>query len=119
MPNAALSIRNAFTGEGAFNGILRSYQVRADRIMVVMNVFLTMVCFAIAPVRETWLAVLLVALPTLAMAYYMMRNHSGELITRITMACAFMAFTSLIIHQSGGAIEGHFAAFGHIGVLLY
>jgi len=119
VPNAALSIRNAFTGEGAFNGILRPYQVRADRIMVVMNVFLTVVCFAIAPARETWLAVLLVALPTLAIAYYMMRNHSGELITRITMACAFMAFTSLIIHQSGGAIEGHFAAFGLIGVLLY
>lgn len=119
VPNAALKIRNAFSGEGAFNGILRPYQVRADRFMLVMNVFLTVVCFAIAPVRETWLAALLVALPTLAMTYYMMRNHGGELITRITMACAFMAYTSLIIHQSGGAIEGHFAAFGLIGVLLY
>jgi len=49
----------------------------------------------------------------------MMRLHAGELLTRITMACAFMAYTSLIIHQSGGAIEGHFSAFGLIGVLLY
>ena len=117
--NATLKIRDAFSGEGAFNSILRPYQVRADRLMVLMNVFLTVVCFAIAPARGTWLAASAVALPTLAMTYYMMRNHGGELITRIVMACAFMAYTSLIIHQSGGAIEGHFAAFGLIGVLLY
>ena len=119
MSNAALRPWNAFIGEGAFNSILRPYRMRADRIMVVMNVFLTVVCFAIAPARETWLAALLIALPTLAMSFYMVRHHGGELITRITMACAFMAYTSLIIHQSGGAIEGHFAAFGLIGVLLY
>lgn len=119
MPNPALAVWQAFAREGDFNGILHAYRVRADGIMVTMNVFLTLVCFAIAPARETWLAALLIGLPTLGLSYYVARQFPGQLLSRITMACAFMAYTSLVIHQSGGAIEGHFAAFGLIGVLLY
>ena len=53
VPDAALAIWRAFAREGAFNRILHPYRMRADRIMVVMNSFLTLVCFAIAPARET------------------------------------------------------------------
>ncbi|MEY3997709.1 MAG: hypothetical protein RLY60_521 [Pseudomonadota bacterium] len=108
-----------FAAESAYNQALFDYRVRADRIMVGMNFFLCVVCLAIAPYRQSWDAALLIGLPTLGLTYWLQKNQAGELITRITMACAFMVYTSLIIHQSGGDIEAHFAAFGLIGVLLY
>lgn len=108
-----------FAAESAYNQALFDYRVRADRIMVGMNLFLTLVCLAIAPYRGTWLEAVLIGLPTLGLSYWLQKNQAGELITRITMACAFMVYTSLMIHQSGGDIEAHFAAFGLIGVLLY
>ena len=43
MPNPALAVWQAFAREGDFNGILHAYRVRADGIMVTMNVFLTLV----------------------------------------------------------------------------
>jgi hypothetical protein len=108
-----------FAAESAYNQALFDYRVRADRIMVGMNLFLTLVCLAIAPYRGTWLEAVLIGLPTLGLSYWLQKNQAGELITRITMACAFMVYTSLMIHQSGGDIEAHFSAFGLIGVLLY
>ena len=110
---------NWFQQESAYEDRLRPYRVRADRIMVTMNVFLTLVCLAIAPLQNTWTVALLIAVPTLLLSYWLMRHHSGELITRIVVACAFMTYTSLIIHQSNGDIEANFSAFGLIGVLLY
>ena len=108
-----------FAAESAYNQALFDYRVRADRIMVGMNLFLTLVCLVIAPYRGTWVEAVLIGLPTLGLSYGLQKKQAGELITRITMACAFMVYTSLMIHQSGGDIEAHFAAFGLIGVLLY
>lgn len=110
---------NWFQQESAYEARLHPYRVRADHIMVAMNVFLTLVCLAIAPLHDTWAEALLIAMPTLLLSYGLMRRHSGELINRIFVACAFMTYTSLIIHQSNGDIEAHFSAFGLIGVLLY
>jgi len=112
-------IRRLLAAEAVHDGLLHPYRVRADRIMVGMNLFLLLVCMALAPVRSTYGAVAAVGLPTLALAWVLARTRPGQLLTRVFMGCAFMAFTGLIIHQSGGEIEGHFAAFGLIGVLLY
>ncbi|WP_318729159.1 response regulator [Roseofilum sp. Guam] len=49
----------------------------------------------------------------------MKNNYSGTLSTRLFMACGFMIYTGLIIHQNGGVTEAHFSAFGLIGILLY
>lgn len=108
-----------FANEAGFDSLLLPYRERADRIMVGMNVFLLIVCLLITPYRDTYAAALLVGLPTLALAFGLMRSQPGALITRLYMGCAFMAFTGLIIHQTGGDIEAHFSAFGLIGVLLY
>ncbi len=112
-------IRRLLAAEAVHDGLLHPYRVRADRIMVGMNLFLLLVCMALAPVRSTYGAVAAVGLPTVALAWVLARTRPGQLLTRVFMGCAFMAFTGLIIHQSGGEIEGHFAAFGLIGVLLY
>jgi len=108
-----------FRAESAYDESLMDYRQNADRIMFAMNIFLTMVCLAIAPYRNTWAASILIGVPTLALSYVLMREFSGALMTRLFMASAFMAYTSLIIHQTGGDIEAHFTAFGLIGVLLY
>lgn len=105
--------------EAAFDPLLRPYRVRADRIMVGMNWFLMAVCLGLAPLHGTLTAALAVGLPTVLMAIWLQRRYPGTLATRLFMASGFMVFTGLIIHQSAGDIEGHFSAFGLIGVLLY
>lgn len=112
-------IGRCFRNEAACDPLLHTYRVHADQVMVGMNVFLTLVCLALAPLRSTWLDVLLIAVPTLALSFWLWRHHAGALSTRLFMASGFMVFTGLIIHQNGGDIEAHFAAFGLIGVLLY
>lgn len=110
---------NPFVAESRFDASLLPYRKRADRIMVGMNMFLTLVCLALAPWHDSWIAFLLIALPTLALSFLLHAQHPGALSTRVFMGCAFMAYTGLIIHQSAGDIEAHFAAFGLIGILLY
>ncbi|MCF8209226.1 MAG: diguanylate cyclase [Rhodoferax sp.] len=112
-------IRTWLANEAAFDPLLRPYRVHADRVMVGMNIFLLLVCLGLAPLQGTWLEVFFIGLPTLLLAIWLQRNHAGALSTRLFMASAFMVFTGLIIHQNGGDIEGHFAAFGLIGTLLY
>jgi len=108
-----------FTTEAVFDRLLRPYRERADRIMVGMNIFLQAICFALAPLNDTYAAALLIGIPTLLLSVWLARHHAGALVTRLFMGCGFMAYTGLIIHQTGGDIESHFSAFGLIGVLLY
>jgi hypothetical protein len=87
--------------------------------MVGMNLFLMVVCLGLIPLNGTLVEALAIGLPTVLMSIWLMREHAGALATRLFMATGFMIFTGLIIHQSAGDIEGHFSAFGLIGVLLY
>lgn len=108
-----------FASEADCDLLLQSYRVRADGIMVAMNGFLCLVCFALSPLRNTGAAALAIGVPTLLISLWLKHRHSGELRTRLYMACGFMIYTALIIHQNGGVTEAHFSAFGLIGVLLY
>lgn len=108
-----------FKAEAAFDEVLEPYRIRADKIMVGMNLFLMVVCLGLAPIRDTYIDALVIGIPTLYLSYLLMTLRPGALLTRLYMACAFMAYTGLIIHQTGGDIEGHFSAFGLVGVLLY
>lgn len=114
-----MNLIHIFKSESLFDDSLRQYRVNADQIMVKMNIFLTIICLLISPYRDTWKAPLLLGIPTLLLSYHLSKKRPGELLTRLFMACAFMMYTSLIIHQSGGDIEAHFSAFGLIGILLY
>lgn len=107
------------TAETVFDPLLQSYRERADRIMVGMNIFLCLVCLALAPLHNTFQAIWLVGIPTLLISIILMLKQPGELVTRLFMACGFMIYTALIIHQNAGITEAHFSAFGLIGVLLY
>jgi signal transduction histidine kinase/ActR/RegA family two-component response regulator len=105
--------------EGAEQAPLLSYRQSADRIMVLTNVFLTLVCAGVAVFNGSWPPVVFIGVPTLLLSYGLYRYQSGQLTTRLFMACAFMVYTSVLIQQSKGDIEAHFSAFGLIGVLLY
>src|SRR5574343_1705454 len=108
-----------FMNESAYCPLLVPYRIRADRIMALVNVFLLMVCLGLAPMHDTWLAASAIGIPTTILGFWLSKNQAGSLLTRFFMSSAFMIFTGLIIHQSAGDIEAHFAAFGLIGVLLY
>jgi diguanylate cyclase (GGDEF)-like protein len=119
MHDYARMITRLFAAEAAFDPLLAPFRVRADRIMVAMNLFLLFVCALLAPLRSSWMEWLLIGVPTLLLSFFLLRHHPGALLTRLFMASSFMVFTGLIIHQTGGDIEAHFSAFGLIGVLLY
>ncbi|MBF0444511.1 MAG: diguanylate cyclase [Magnetococcales bacterium] len=112
-------IGKLLNSETEFDLLLQSYRERADQIMVRMNFFLMVVCIGLVPINNTLGAALAIGAPTVIMSIWLQRNYSGYLATRLFMASGFMIFTGLIIHQSAGDIEGHFSAFGLIGVLLY
>jgi diguanylate cyclase (GGDEF)-like protein/PAS domain S-box-containing protein len=114
-----MSITAPWHHEARFDAELLPYRVAADRVMLGMCAFLQLVCLAIAPVHGAWAAALVVGGGTLALAAWLVRTLPGALLTRLFMACAFMTYTALVIHETGGSIEGHFTAFGLIGVLLY
>lgn len=105
--------------EGQEDAYLTPYRESADLVMVWTNLFMTLVCFSLAAFSGSWAAFLGVGVPTLLLSYVLWRHQRGQLLTRLYMACAFMVYTSLLIHQSEGDIEAHFSAFGLIGVLLY
>ena len=114
-----MSIWRLISNEGEADAYLKPYRIVADQIMVWANVFMTLVCLAVAPLHGTYWVALLVAIPTLVLSYGLMKTHPGALMTRLYMGCAFMIYTSLLIQESHGDIEAHFSAFGLIGVLLY
>ncbi|WP_052501639.1 sensor domain-containing diguanylate cyclase [Thiomicrospira microaerophila] len=112
-------VKHWLVQEASYDPILRPYREAADQIMFKMTLFLFVVCLALAPINNTFDALLLIGIPTVALAYWFAKHQSGALITRFYMGSAFMIFTGLIIHQLNGDIEAHFSAFGLIGVLLY
>jgi signal transduction histidine kinase/ActR/RegA family two-component response regulator len=105
--------------EAAYDPLLDTYRCRADGIMVGTNVLMLLVCLGVAPLNGTWLAVGLIGVPTVLLAWWLKTQQPGALLTRVYMGLAFMTFTGLLIHQTGGDIEAHFSAFGLIAVLLY
>lgn len=105
--------------EADFDGLLRPIHEEADRTMLVMCGFLQLVCLTMAPLRGTWGAALMIGGSTLTLSWLLVRHHPGELLTRLCMGGAFMAYTGLIIHQMA-SLEGIFVSiFGLIGCLLF
>lgn len=118
-PAVSRNWRHPWRGEAVFDAELAPYREAADRLMLGMCLFLQGVCLLLAPLHGTWLAAVLWGGGTLAMGALLVRARRGALATRLYLGCAFMVYTALVIHQTGGSIEGHFTAFGLIGVLLY
>ena len=62
-------------------------------------------------VYDTFLAMLLIGLPTILISLFMVKSFPTAALTRHTVALATMIFVCLHIHQMNGLIEIHFELF--------
>jgi methyl-accepting chemotaxis protein len=98
--------------------LLTAMRQRSDRALALLLAVHWPVALALATLRGTWLAALVVGglaslLPLLA-AWL----RPGAAATRIVVAICFMVYSMLFIAQTGGMIEMHFHVFGSMAFLL-
>lgn len=114
-----MNILSLFNAEAEFDALLRPYRVKADRIMIGVNVFLTLLALALTPLHASFVAFGCIALPVLLMSMVLGHRYAGSLLTRMFMAGAFMAYTALLRYQTGAELEAYFLAIGLMSLLLY
>jgi methyl-accepting chemotaxis protein len=98
--------------------LLTAMRQRSDRAFALLLAAHWPVALALATLRGTWLAALVVGgLASLApvLAAWL---RPGAALTRIVVAICFMLYSMLFIAQSGGMIEMHFHVFGAMAFLL-
>lgn len=81
--------------------------------------FLLALALALAGWHDTWTAALVIGLPAALVPTALLWLTPGSLLNRLANATALMVFSALIIHQSRGMIEIHFAIFVLLAFLLY
>src|SRR5277367_6379078 len=99
------------------NYMCRLYRA-GDRLLLGVLATLTVMAFALAPWYGTWAEALAIAVPALAVCAWLVRAHSGALVTRCAIAAALVIVTALHIHQAHGMIEIHFGLFVLLAFLL-
>ena len=92
----------------------------ADRTLVLTLWLLLLLTFLLAAWHDTWLEVLLLGVPAAVVPALLLRlAPAGARSTRLAVAASFMVFSALMIHQSRGMLEFHFAIFCFLAFLLY
>jgi methyl-accepting chemotaxis protein len=91
----------------------------ADRLLLSAMTALLLVSFALAPWYHTWAEALTIGVPAWGLSSWLVLAFGGALVTRCVIAAALMIFASLLIHQSHGMIEAHFAIFVLLAFLLF
>ncbi len=104
-------------GDGA-GGLLADGYRRTDRMLGWLLVGHLPLIFALAFLHDTWTAVLLWGLPTVAAGFFAGRRWTGTLFSRLALATALLVVSALLIHQTGGMIETHFHIFAILAFLL-
>jgi len=98
---------------------VQSLYAKADRLMMVMTVVMGLLSLGLAVGTATWASFLLISLPTVAVVAAQVLLNPAHLLTRLTIATAFMVLSGVTIHQAHGMIEMHFSIFVLLAVLLY
>jgi len=98
---------------------LHSVYCSADKIMVAVLWFLVCFSFALAAMHDTWGLAVFVGIPSALIPTILRYVMPGRLITRLSVATAFMVFCGLHIHQAHGLVEIHFGIFVLLAFLLY
>jgi methyl-accepting chemotaxis protein len=98
--------------------VLTAMRQRSDRALALLLAAHWPVAFALATLRGTWRAALVVggiaSLAPVVAAWL----KPGASATRILVAICFMLYSMLFIAQTGGMIEMHFHVFGAMAFLL-
>jgi|JI10StandDraft_1071094.scaffolds.fasta_scaffold04970_4 methyl-accepting chemotaxis protein len=108
-------MRQSATG----SSYIQSLQGKADRLMLIMTVVMGLLSLGLAAGTSTWASFLLISLPTVAVVAAQVYLNPAHLLTRLTIAAAFMVLSGVTIHQAQGMIEMHFSIFVLLAVLLY
>jgi methyl-accepting chemotaxis protein len=104
--------------DSARMSVLEDGYRRTDRFLAWLLVGHLALALALAPVRGTWMAALLIGGALSGISMLCARLAPGQLVTRMTIASALMLYSGLIIYQTGGMIEMHFHVFGGLAFLL-
>ncbi len=99
--------------------ILQPQRAAADRIMLGMMVFLTLICLGVGFFTQTLSLALAVAVPAWLVPMAIYRAAPGSLASRLAIACALMIYSALTIQLTQGMTETHFGIFTLLAFLLY
>jgi methyl-accepting chemotaxis protein len=102
----------------ATSSLLTAMRQSSDRAFALLLAAHWPVAFALAPLRGTWLAALLIGGAASLAPVVTARLAPGASATRILVAVCFMVYSMLFIAQTGGMIEMHFHVFGSMAFLL-
>jgi methyl-accepting chemotaxis protein len=104
--------------DNAAQETLHNIRAGADRALAWLIVAHFPVVLGVAAVHGTWWAALLVGAPLAAVPFWLAQTRAGAVVTRMTIAVAFMGISALLIHESGGMVELHFHIFAALAFLL-
>lgn len=98
---------------------LRNHHIKADKIVLLINIILVLFAFVLAAWYDTWTEAMIIGPATglTVIAVYLLAP--GSVVSRMTMGAALMITTGLHIHQTHGMVEFHFGVFAWMAVLLY
>ena len=91
---------------------------RSDRALAMLLVLHFPLALALATVRGTWLAALVIGGLASAAPLLLAYLRPGAAVTRIAVAICLMVYSMLMIAQTGGMIEMHFHVFASMAFLL-
>jgi methyl-accepting chemotaxis protein len=97
---------------------LHNFRLSTDRFFIYALTTLLLLSLALAAFNGSWLAAFAIGLPALLFPLFIFKTAPGSLVSRLTIAAAFMVFAALNIHQAEGMIEAHFGIFVLLAFLL-
>ncbi|HPT51592.1 MAG TPA: methyl-accepting chemotaxis protein [Accumulibacter sp.] len=100
------------------NDPLSGFRRRADNLLLGVLAIHLLLCLVSAQMTETWSEGLAIGLPAFFVPALIWWLMAGSTLSRITMACATMIFSGLLIQQWHGAIEAHFGIFVLLAFLV-
>ena len=110
---------NPFQSNPSQERALKPIRAKGDRIMIVVCWLMWALSLSFAPMHDTWMAAGVIGTLLAGVVTLLGLSRPGRLSTRLAAALAFMGLSALMIHQSHGLIETHFAIFVLLAFLLY
>ena len=92
---------------------------QADRLFLLLAGVMTAASLGIAVWNQSWMPVLAISLPSLAIMAVQVYINPGTLLARNTVALVLMTLVATMIHQTDGLVEMHFGVFVVLALLLY
>ncbi|MCB5226822.1 methyl-accepting chemotaxis protein [Alishewanella sp. 16-MA] len=94
------------------------FRLQAFFIMSLVNILLLLVALLLASWHGSWLAAIIVGVPSALLPIMFYRLLGDHFLARVSFGVSFMFFAALHIHQSAGMLEMHFSIFALLAVLI-